>query len=135
MHESCSIVSSPKVQHEAIQTRFSQIQEQPWNSNSAFWKTVHKLIFNWKIYITELDFFDQKWIPVKNVEFENSPWYWPSKKVVNFQILHFWLKAIFDQQFQHGDEYWVGKMPNIVIFGDRTQIIPNWTKLFEKNRI
>ena len=78
--------------------------------------------------------FDKKWLSVKNVEFENSPWYWPSKKVVNFQILHFWLKVIFDQKFQLSDENWVGKMPNIVILGDRTQIIPNWTKLREKNR-
>ena len=79
--------------------------------------------------------FCQKWLLVKNVEFENSSWYWPSKKVVNFQILHFWLKVILDQKFQLSDENWVGKVPNIVIFGDRTQIILNWAKLHEKNRI
>ena len=53
---------------------------------------------------------------------------------VNFQILHFWPKAIFNQKSQLSDENWVGKIPNIVIFGDRTQIIPNWTKLRENNR-
>ena len=29
-----------------MQTRKSQIQEQPWNLNSACWKKLHKLIFN-----------------------------------------------------------------------------------------
>ena len=42
---------------------------------------------------------------------------------VNFQILHFWPKAIFNQKSQLSNENWVGKIPNIVSFGDRTQII------------
>ena len=36
-----------------IQTQLSQIQEQPWNSNSACWKTLHMLIFNWKFQLLE----------------------------------------------------------------------------------
>ena len=43
---------------------------------------------------------------------------------VNFQILHFWPKAIFNQKSQLSDENWVGKIPNIVSFGDKTHIIP-----------
>ena len=53
------------------------------------------------------------------------PWYWSNYAVVNFQILYFCLKVIFDQKFKLSDENWVGKMPNMAIFGDRTQIIPN----------
>ena len=75
-----------------------------------------------------------KWFSVKNVEFENLPLSYFVNIKVNFQILHFWPKAIFDQKFKVSDENWVGKIPNIVILGDRTQIIPNWTKLREKNR-
>ena len=36
-----------------IQTWFTQIQEQPWNSNSLFWKTLHTPIFNWKFQLLE----------------------------------------------------------------------------------
>ena len=45
-----------------MQTRKSQIQEQPWNLNSACWNTLHKLIFNWKFQLLEY------WQPLENLE-------------------------------------------------------------------
>ena len=42
-----------QVYYTLIHTRFSQIQEQPWNFNSACWKTLHTLIFNWNFQFLE----------------------------------------------------------------------------------
>ena len=61
------------------------------------------------------------------------PWYWSNYDVVNFQLLYFCPKVIFDQKFKLSDENWVGIMVNIVIFDHRTPIIPKWTNLREKN--
>ena len=78
-----------KTQLLLIQTWFSQIQEQPWNSNSACWKTLHTLIFNWKFQLLEywrpleaLENFYEITAPVW-MDFKNSfPWLTGMKKLI-----------------------------------------------------
>ena len=86
-----------------IQTWFSQIQEQPWNSNSARWKTLHTLIFNWKFQLLEY------WGPLEALEkvykitapvwmdFKNSfAWLTGMKKEIFYQNKFFWFQPFFD---------------------------------------
>ena len=84
-----------------IQTWFSQIQEQPWNSNSARWKTLHTLIFNWKFQLLEY------WRPLEALEkvykitapvwmdFKNSfAWLTGMKKQIFYQNKFFWFRPL-----------------------------------------
>ena len=53
---------APSAMYLLIQTWFFQIQEQPWNSNSAHWKTLHTFNFNWKFQLLEY------WGPLEALE-------------------------------------------------------------------
>ena len=86
-----------------IQTWFSQIQEQPWNSNSACWKTLHTLIFNWKFQLLEywrpleaLEKFYEITAPVW-MDFKNSfAWLTGIKKQIFYQNKFLWFRPFFD---------------------------------------
>ena len=68
--------------------------------------------------------FDQKWLSVKNKEFENSSCCNLIKYQGNFKILYCWLNFIFVLKFKFSDKNLVAIMVNIVIFDHRTPIIP-----------
>ena len=97
-----------------VQTWFSQIQEQPWNSNSACWKTLHTLIFNWKFQLLEywqpleaLEKFYEITAPVW-MDFKNSfPWLTGMKKQI-FDYSNFFGSGYFLTFFQI---WWIKKWP------------------------
>ena len=74
-----------------IQTRLSQIQEQPWNSTSAHWKTLHTLIFNWIFHLLKY------WWPLEAMEksYKDTSPVWMDFKN-SFAWLIYMKKLIFD---------------------------------------
>ena len=85
-----------------IQTRLSQIQEQPWNSNSAHWKTLHTLIFNWIFQLLEY------WWPLEALEksYKNTSPVWMDFKN-SFAWLIYMKKLIFDYNNFFGSGYFL----------------------------
>ena len=94
---------------------FSQIQEQPRNSNSACWKTLHKLIFNWKFQLLEY------WRPLEALGkrlwnyntsvngFQKFLCLVDGHEKTNFLLQQrFWLRLLFDLLFLI---WWIKKWP------------------------
>ena len=92
-----------------MQTRKSQIQEQPWNLNSACWKTLHKLIFNWKFQLLEY------WRPLEALEksSENTTPVWREFKN-SFAWLTGMKKMIFCYSYFFGSGHFLTLLSNLM---------------------